>query len=152
MKDMLKLEKRGDTAALAPYLQSLILPDPDAWFKSTFGDTVGSQLALSYAPTAKWLPQSITVTLKNLLQEKMTDHFEAVDFNKPCASPSFLRVRGQFEPKVLGPSAYTLLAFRKKHDPIYTLWFRKGSGVSTMAFFVYDEGAFRYLGRPDVPS
>ena len=75
MKDMLKLEKRGDTNALAPYLQSLALPNTDAWFKSIFGDTVGAQLALSYEPTARWLPQSMEATLKNLRQEGLADHF-----------------------------------------------------------------------------
>lgn len=102
MKDMLGLEKRGDTQALAPYLQSLVLRNPNAWFKSIFGDTVGTQLTLSYEPTAKWLPQSMAATLKNLRQEGLADHFEVVDFNKPCAAPSFMSIQGDSETKALG--------------------------------------------------
>ena len=48
VKEMLNLEKRGDAAALAPYLQSLVLPDADAWFKSEYGDVLGFALASSY--------------------------------------------------------------------------------------------------------
>ena len=82
MKGMLELEKHGDTNALAPYLQSLVLPNPDAWFKSIFGDTVGAQLALSYEPTAKGLPQAMAATLKKLRQDGFAGHFEVVDFNE----------------------------------------------------------------------
>ena len=149
MKEMLELEKHGDTNALAPYLQSLVLPSPDAWFKSIFGDTVGAQLALSYEPTAKGLPQAMAATLKNLRQEGFADHFEVVDFNGPCASPSFMV---ESETKSLGLSAVKLLGFRKQHEPMYTVWFRKGRSVSTMAFFAYDEGAFRYVGKPEIPD
>lgn len=151
MKEMLELEKHGDTNALAPYLQSLVLPSPDAWFKSIFGDTVGAQLALSYEPTAKGLPQAMAATLKNLRQEGFAGRFEVVDFNKPCAAPSFM-VPSESETKALGPSATRLLAFRKQHQPMYTVWFRKGRSVSTMAFFIYDEGAFRYTGKPEIPD
>ena len=149
MKGMLELEKHGDTNALAPYLQSLVLPNPDAWFKSIFGDTVGAQLTLSYEPTAKGLPQAMAATLKNLRQDGFADHFEVVDFNGPCASPSFMV---ESETKSLGLSAVKLLGFRKQHEPMYTVWFRKGRSVSTMAFFVYDEGAFRYIGKPEIPD
>lgn len=149
MKEMLELEKHGDTNALAPYLQSLVLPSPDAWFKSIFGDTVGAQLALSYEPTAKGLPQAMAATLKNLRQEGFADHFEVVDFNGPCAAPSFMV---ESETKSLGLSAVKLLGFRKQHEPMYTVWFRKGRSVSTMAFFAYDEGAFRYTGKPEIPD
>ena len=152
MKDMLKLEKRGDTSALAPYLQSLFLPNPDTWFKSIFGDAAGAELALSYGPTARWLPQSMAATLKNLRQESLTDHFEVVDFNKPCAAPSFMSIQGDSENKALGLPALKLLGFRKQHEPMYTVWFRRGRSVSTIAFFVYDEGAFRYIGRPEIPA
>jgi len=152
MKGMLGLEKHGDTSGLAPYLQSLVLPNPDAWFKSIFGDTVGAQLALSYEPTARWLPQSMAVTLKNLRQEGLADHFEVVDFNKPCAAPSFLSIQGDSENKALGLPALKLLGFRKQHEPMYTVWFRKSRSVSTIAFFVYDEGAFRYIGKPEIPD
>lgn len=152
MKDMLGLEKHGDTSALAPYLQSLVLPSPDAWFKSIFGDTVGAQLALSYEPTAKWLPQSMAATLRNLLQEDIADHFEVVDFNQPCARPSFRGFQSDMETKAFGPAVFKLLGSRKKHEAMYTIWFHKDRSASAMAFFVYDEGAFRYLGKPEIPE
>lgn len=152
MKGMLELERHGDTNALAPYLQSLVLPNPDAWFKSIFGDTVGAQLALSYEPTAKGLPQAMAVTLKNLRQERFADHFEAVDSNKPCAAPSFMVVQSKSETDALGPSAVKLLVLQKEHQPMYAVWFRKGRSVSAMAFFVYDKGAFRFIGKPEIPA
>ncbi|HLJ41727.1 MAG TPA: hypothetical protein VKT50_09595 [Candidatus Acidoferrales bacterium] len=114
MKSMLELEKHGDTNGLVPYLQSLVLPNPDAWFKSIFGDTVGAQLALSYEPTAKGLPQAMAATLKNLRQEGFADHFEAVDSNKPCAAPSFMVVQSKSETDALGPSAIEPCASKRK--------------------------------------
>jgi TonB family protein len=152
MRGMLELEKHGDTNALAPYLQSLVLPNPDAWFKSIFGDTVGAQLALSYEPTAKGLPQAMAGALKKLRQEGFAGRLEVVDFNEPCAAPSFMAVQTEPETKALGPPAIRLLAFRKQHEPMYTVWFRKGRNISTIAFFVYDEGAFRYMGKPEIPD
>lgn len=153
MKDMLELDNHGDANTLAPYLQSLVLSNPDAWFKSIFGDTVGAQLALSYEPTAKGLPQAMAATLKNLRQERFADHFEAVDSNKPCAAPSFMvAAHSESETKALGPSAVKLLVLQKEHQPMYAVWFRKGRSVTTMAFFVYDEGAFRYIGKPEIPD
>ena len=75
MADMLALQKSGDAAALAPYLQSLILPNSEAWFTSTFGDErcgeqqlaandcLGPRMAFTYRPLAKVLPASFSLTL-----------------------------------------------------------------------------------------
>jgi hypothetical protein len=38
MSDMIALQKNGDRTTLAPYLQSLVLPDAEHWFVSEFGD------------------------------------------------------------------------------------------------------------------
>jgi hypothetical protein len=40
MADMLSLQKSGDSAGLAPYLQSLLLPDSERWFTARFGDAL----------------------------------------------------------------------------------------------------------------
>jgi hypothetical protein len=70
MGDMISLQRGGQSVALAPYLQSLVLPQPEAWFTSKFGnvrcgegqlaanDCLGPRLVLTYAATAQTLPPS----------------------------------------------------------------------------------------------
>lgn len=48
MGEMLKLEKKHDAKGLAPYVESLELPNAGTWFRATFGDEIGAQLADSY--------------------------------------------------------------------------------------------------------
>src|SRR5215472_14313334 len=98
MQDMIRIERSDDTAALAPYLQSLVLPSPEAWFKSKFvnehcgdehlaaNDCLGTRLALRYATIANNLPGAAALTLSNLVDEHLTN-FEAVNHDEPCASP-----------------------------------------------------------------
>src|SRR5271167_2076705 len=81
MGDMLALQKKGDVTALSPYLQSLVLPEPDHWFTSEFGDArcadkelgpndrLGPRMALAYRPLAKVLSASFSLTLSDLLHE-----------------------------------------------------------------------------------
>jgi hypothetical protein len=38
MRDVIALQRKGDTKTLAPYLQSLVLPDAEHWFGAEFGD------------------------------------------------------------------------------------------------------------------
>ena len=96
--DMILLQQRGDDAAIAPYLQSLVLANPEEWFTSKFGnarcgqqhldanDCMGPRLAMVYRPLAKILPASFALTLADLVHEGLTN-VEATNYTEDCAGP-----------------------------------------------------------------
>lgn len=83
MKDMLRLEKKGDAKNLAPYVQSLILPNPSAWFTATFGEKLGAELADGYDRARMNLPLAFPDTLSQI-QSKHLDKVQAIRFTDSC--------------------------------------------------------------------
>lgn len=159
MTDMLSLQKKGDVTALTPYLQSLILPDSERWFTSKFGDArcteqqlgpddcLGPRMALAYRPLAKALPASFSLTLADFLHEGLTN-FEATNYTEPCPGPQRIvaarkLVGGLTTTPYLSSSLSGLVQHR---EPVYVLWAYSEDKETTLPFFVYSEGAFRYLG------
>lgn len=133
LKEMLKLEKNGDTKALAPYVQSLIVPNADAWFRSTFGDAIGTTLADAYEQTRIDLPLSFPNILGQLQSKHLTNP-EAVRFSDSC-NPNATETE------------YPLLLQRMNAQPIYDIRFLDGVKISIVRYFAYVDGAFRYLGN-----
>ena len=133
MKDMLKLEKRGDTAASAPYVQSLVLPDAGEWFRATFGDQIGAQLADSYDRLRMNLPLSFPETL-NQLNSKHLAHPRAVVFTDSCNADAT-------------NTEYQVLISRASAQPLYDVRFTSSSYGAILSYFAYVDGAFRYIGN-----
>jgi hypothetical protein len=79
MSDMIALQKKGDTEMLAPYLQSLVLPDAEHWFVAEFdddhceeqnpgaNDCMGPRLASRYQSVARAIPPSFLLTLEDFI-------------------------------------------------------------------------------------
>jgi hypothetical protein len=161
MRDMISLQRREDSAALASYFQSLILPDPEAWFSSGFGDAdcdaqdlgpngcLGPRIAWYYTATAKTLPDSFALTLADLVHENLTN-FESVNQTEQCAGPVQIipsqKLIGEFTtvPVLLSPWSKLV----RQNEPVYVLWAFNESKETTLSFFVYSQGAFRYIGMP----
>jgi hypothetical protein len=163
--DMISLQQRGDNAAIAPYLQSLVVADPGEWFTSKFGDArcgqqhldandcLGPRLAMVYRPSAKVLPASFALTLVDLIHEGLTN-VEAANYTEDCAGPQRIvpdrrLVGGLTTTPVLSPSLSSLVQHR---EPVYVLWAYSKTKETTLAFFVYSDGAFRYIGMPHPAS
>jgi hypothetical protein len=161
MQDMILLQKRGDVGALTPYLQSLVLPHPETWFTSEFGDAhcdeenlapndcLGPRMAWYYTSTARIIPASFALTLKDLSSERLTN-FEAVNQTALCAGPQRIipsqKLVGEFTTvPVLSP---VLSGLVQRHEPVYVLWAYSQDKEATLSFFVYSEGAFHYIGMP----
>jgi hypothetical protein len=155
MVDMIAMQKRNETASLAPYLRSLILPDAQAWFSARFGDAkcsepkfsaaecLGPRQALSYEGVASSLPDSFALTLGDLIHEGLMN-FEAVDYSEQCAGPMRI-VANQKLTHTLSTSVL-LPGLQQRHEPIYALWSYSETKEAVLAFFVYSAGAFRYVG------
>lgn len=136
MKDMLKLEKRGDTSSLAPYLQSLVLPNPDAWFKSVFGGDLGSGLLSSYSRIKSDIPKNIDT---ELIRFASTKGISATEAFPTCEGPP-------------PPAKFVALSMRRRPVPLYVIRLGKGHGQSTLGFFAYVNGRFRLVGSLEFSS
>ena len=92
----------------------------------------------------------MSASFDKLIKSKLTHGVEAVDYNKPCATPSFISVAPAGTSA--GSAAATVVFERRVHDPIYGVWFHRGDRASLIAFFTFTDGSFRYVGMPQVPS
>ena len=161
MGDMISLQKRGQSAELTPYLQSLILPEPEVWFAARFGtvhceeeklganDCLGPRIAFTYATITRDLPASFALTLKDLIHEGLTN-FEATNYTEPCPGPQRIiasrdLVGGLTTTQILGGMA-------RHHESVYVLWSYSDTKETTLPFFVYSQRAFRYIGMPHEAS
>jgi hypothetical protein len=165
MAEMISLQKRGDTVALAPYLQSLVLPDAEQWFTSNFGDLrcgekqlaandcLGPRLALAYRTLARILPASFALTLTDLINEQLTN-FEATNYAEPCPGPRhIIASRELVGGLTTTPVLSSMLSGLVQHqEPVYVLWSYSDTKETTLPFFVYSQGAFRYIGMPHPAS
>jgi hypothetical protein len=156
---MLTLQRNGDSAALAPYLQSLVLPDSERWFVSQFGDVrcgeqqlgpndcLGPRMAFTYRSLARVLPASFALTLTDLLHEGLTN-FEATNYTEECPGPQrIVAARELVGGLTTTPYLSSMLSgIVQHHEPIYVLWAYNERKETTLPFFVYFEGAFRYIG------
>lgn len=133
MKDILKLQKKGDAQALAPYLQSLVLPHARDWFESVFGQQIGDSLADSYEREGMEMALSFPDTLADFIKQKVGDPL-ALEFTDSC-NPNAT------------PSEYPILLLRRDSQPLYDVRFVEGRSLHIFSYFAYEGGAFRYLGN-----
>ncbi|HEV2488713.1 MAG TPA: energy transducer TonB [Candidatus Acidoferrales bacterium] len=133
IRDMLKLDKGRDDKKLAPFVQSLALPSPDTWFRATFGDAAGAELAASYDRTRLELPMSFPDILAQL-RAKHFDEPKAVRFDDSC------------DPNATS-SEYDVLTWRTNSQPLYDVRFVNQTSSASVRFFAYVEGSFRYVGN-----
>jgi TonB family protein len=133
VKEMLKLEKEGDQQRLAQYVGSLSLPDADNWFKSVFGDDLGSQLTAISDPMRAKARVSVPNDVATQINENRTD-VEAVRFDKACNERTT-------------DIEYPFLLLRQRQEPLYDVRFIGSSGTSVWAYFAYVDGGFRFIGN-----
>lgn len=161
MGDMVSLQKQGQSAELTPYLHSLILPQPEEWFAARFGtehcaeenlganDCLGPRIAFTYATITRDLVPSFALTLKDLINEGLTN-FEASDYTEPCPGPQRIVASA----KLVGGLTTTQILWHmeQRHESVYVLWSYSDTKETTLPFFVYSLGAFRYIGMPHEAS
>lgn len=159
MTDMLLLQKNSKTDELVPYLQSLVLPDLDTWFSAEFGDIhcgeqklgpndcMGPRMADRYRPLASALPASFSKTLNDFQHEGLTN-FEATNYTEECPGPlRIIPARELVGGLSTTPHLSSMLSGLVQHrEPLYVLWAYSDSKETTLPFFVYVQGAFRYIG------
>ncbi|MGA9885060.1 MAG: energy transducer TonB [Candidatus Acidiferrales bacterium] len=133
VKDMLKLEKEGNQQELAAYEKSLALPDADGWFKTVFGEDLGSQMTVVSEPLRADAQIHTIDMLAEQLKERRTD-IRAVRFKDSCSPDATA-------------TEYPFLLLRKTPEPLYDVRFLGSSGGSLWAYFAYVDGGFRFIGN-----
>lgn len=133
LKDLIKEVKTGNEATFAEIASDLALPGQQEWFPAVFGDELGQEMAVSYA---NLLPQ-IQKTLFTGLQRMGKDGFH--DF----------RVTRQVSPCLSGTPdrVFRILAARETEIPFYSVRFYRAEGSRFVGFFIYVDGAFRWIGN-----
>lgn len=134
MKEMLQLVQHGNSSGLDPYFHALVLPNPDSWFQSQFGDKQGLQFSQSYERVEGYLSQYFTALLQMDSGLKY-DVVEVRRFRDTCSSEA-----NEFEYPVLAARA-------EKSTPLYEVRFVKGTTFRSLFPFAYVDGGFRYLGN-----
>jgi TonB family protein len=135
LSDMMKLIKDGNNQALAAYVNSLTLPNPDDWFNSVFGDD-GPRHAAASAPLRSAATTTFPSTLATMLKENRTT-IEARKFEKSCD-------------KYATEKEYPLLLQRHSPVPLYDARFKDAISESIWSYFAYVDGGFRYVGNLSV--
>jgi len=138
LHDLQKARKTGDKTTAEAILRSLVLPDPDQWFTRTFGEDVGKQMAGQYIPTSHVLVQQLNGVMDRLEDMKFND-VDVRKFDRPCDEHA-------------DDYVYPLLLARSEQVPLYEATFRNGNSYQLMNSFVFVGGAFRYIGRVNIPD
>lgn len=131
--DMLAAEKSGGDQALGPYLSSLALPDSAAWFSTVFGEGSGQPLAVFYDAWTEARNFQLAGDVGRAMALKMND-VAAMSLERP-GDPGTNERDNYF------------LGLVKHEQTFYVVNFKSETGATMRwAFFVYAQGAFRYLG------
>jgi TonB family protein len=138
LHDLQKARKTGDKTTADAILRSLVLPDPEQWFTRTFGADVGKQMAGQYIPTSHAMVQLLQGIMNHLEDMKFND-LDVRKFDKPCDEHA-------------DDYVYPLLLARAEQVPLYEATFRNGNSYQVMNSFVFVDGAFRYIGRVNIPD
>ena len=138
LHDLQKARKAGDKTTEDAILRSFVLPDPEKWFTQTFGPDAGEHMAEQYIPVSHALVQVLKSTFDHLDDMKFND-IEIRKFDKPCDDHA-------------DDYVYPLLLARLEQAPLYEATFRNGNSYQQMNSFVFVDGAFRYIGRINIPD
>lgn len=137
-KEILKAQKDGDSARASALAQSLVLPDPAAWYLQVFGPGIAKDEGAKYAADQKRLPAEILTFFFGALQNHNTD-VTAARFGETCDDNA-------------GESAFGTLQLRLEPVPLYELRFQNGDHFLRFFALAYVDGAFRYILAPTVAN
>jgi len=137
-KDIIKAQKEGQGPRASELAQSMILPDPSAWYSQTFGQEIAADEGAKYVSSYKTLPAEILKFFFGAIQNGFTE-VTAARFTESCDDNA-------------GESAFGTLQLRLQPVPLYELRLRNGDRFLRLFAMVYVDGGFRYALAPRVPD
>jgi TonB family protein len=133
MKDMMKLAEAGESSKLVLYTRSLAIPDPQAWYKSVFGDETDLLLANASEPARSSVERDAQTTILSVWNKRMTET-HAVKFENSCND-------------MASATEYPILLLREHDEPLFDVRFHSDPHTGVLwGFFAYVDGGFRYVG------
>jgi TonB family protein len=137
-REILKAQKSGDGARASALAQSMILPDPAAWYLETFGPGIASDEGAKYAADRSRLPSEVLGFFFGALQGHYDD-VTAARFAETCDDNA-------------GDTAFGTLQLRIQPAPLYELRFRNGSQFLRFFALAFVDGGFRFVLAPKIPD
>jgi TonB family protein len=134
-QDALKAVNSNDESKLLEITRTLVLPNPEQWFSTVFGDRAGRELGQQYSRVAEQVPGALAQNFKLVYQQKLTS-VEVEWFTDSCKES-------------LDEHIYPVLLARKTNEPLSWLQFGYGHNAKTLRYFAYVDGAFRFVGKLD---
>lgn len=137
-REIFKAQKDGDSARASALAESLVLPDPAAWYLQTFGPGIASDEGAKYVADQKRLPTEILTFFFGALQSHDTE-VTAARFAETCDDNA-------------GETAFGTLQLRREPVPLYELRFRNGDHFLGFFALAYVDGGFRFILAPKIPN
>jgi hypothetical protein len=134
-KDLLAVAKSGKRADVAAKVKTLVLPNPEAWFRRVFGPEIGAALAEEYATGLAQTESGLARSLTTAIEEGQTQ-IKVFKFVKPGAENAL-------------PGQNKALQAMAVQTPLYSVHLTQPgeeTGIHLYSF-VYEGGTFRMAGK-----
>jgi TonB family protein len=139
VKDLLKAHKSGaPPEEIKRLLQTLVLPDPKAWFSQVFGEDKYQPLVQAYAGNQAFVLQQLDGAIVDAVRDGYKE-VRAKKYENSCDDSA-----GEF--------TFPLLMSRVKPVPLYELRMMGANEFRRISTFAYVDGAFRYVGTLNIPD
>ncbi len=138
VKEIFKAEKDGDAARVDALAQSLVLPDPNAWYETVFGQARAGRLTSDYEKTLSTLPRDLAASFRDAYNTKFTGVI-VERYDRTCDDKADELI-------------YPVLAAREQPAPLYEIRLSYGNSFKRIWAFAYVNGAFRFFGALKPPT
>lgn len=136
IEELQEAAKSNDSERFRLAAEPLFFTRHEPWFNEVFGERFGAHASATYANRTTDFVSSLRAAFEKLAAEGLTKA-QVQELNEPCA------------PLVL-TAEYPVLFARKKKAPLYSVRFEKDRKYTTLGFFTYQDGGFRYVGHVDL--
>ncbi len=132
LEEAMKAARKHDRTALISLTTDMVLPDPEMWFPKVFGAEIGTWYKEPYSTSSARLPAELANRFEDYESQSFTD-VQIVRFTKAC----------DFDADEL---QYPVLDSRVSQEPLSVARFGQGGSYTTLQYFAYDDGSFRFVG------
>jgi TonB family protein len=133
-KDIMKAQKEGDSARADFLLQSMVLPDPVAWYSRVFGEYSARKDGAPYDAARKNVPAQLATFFLNAQHEHATE-VVARRFEEKCDDNA-------------GEATFGILQSRLEPVPLYELRLFMADRFFRLWVLAYVDGGFRFIAPP----
>jgi TonB family protein len=131
-RDLLDALKNNDSAHAVTLAQSMVLPDPAAWYRQTYGDFSEKTEVRKYEHDSP-LPMSRVLGLFNKAMASGATGIHVKRYENGCDDND-------------GENTFPILEYRIQKTPLYDLRLYKGEKYYRLWPIAYVDGTFRYVG------